>query len=269
MTTFVTFALYGPLAAMGEIAVGENRPGWPRPGRSGVLGLLAAALGIRRHQGAALAVLDGAWAMAVRDDAPGRPLTDYHTIQAPSTRRGRAFATRRDELALPRHELNTLVSRRDYRADALFTVALWPRPDGTGSADPEALAEALRRPVFAPYFGRRGCPFALPLDPQVIAADSLAEALAGRAPKAPEATLRAALGADGRTVAADVGAPGLSGVERRETRRDVPLNRDRWQFAERDVLIATLPPTTPPPTTPPPTTPPPAAPPPTTEEATP
>jgi CRISPR system Cascade subunit CasD len=241
MTAFLTFTLYGPLAAMGEIAVGENRTGWPRPARSAVLGLLAAALGLRRDQDDALAALDRAWGLAVRDDAPGRPFTDYHTIQAPSTRRGRTFATRREELALPRHELNTLISRRDYRADALYTVALWPRPEAAPAPDPQALADALRRPGFAPYFGRRGCPFALPLDPQVVEAESVAEAFAARTPKQPERDIRAHLKADGRTVAADLGTPGLPDPDRRETRRDVPLNRRRWQFAERPVLIATLP----------------------------
>lgn len=241
MTAFLTVTLYGPLAAMGEIAVGENRTGWPRPARSAVLGLLAAALGLRRDQEDAMAALDRAWGLAVRDDAPGRPFTDFHTIQVPSTRRGRTFATRRQELALPRHDLNTMISRRDYRADALYTVALWPRQDADPAPDPHALAEALRRPVFAPYFGRRGCPFALPLDPQVVDAETLAEAFAARTPKEPERKVRAHLTAEGQTIAADQDAPGLPPAERRETRRDVPLSRRRWQFAERPVLIATLP----------------------------
>ncbi|MBK5911021.1 type I-E CRISPR-associated protein Cas5/CasD [Rhodothalassium salexigens] len=242
MTAFLTLTLYGPLAAMGEIAVGENRTGWPRPARSAVLGLLAAALGLRRDQEEALAALDRSWGLAVRDDAPGRPFTDYHTIQVPSTRRGRTFATRREELALARHDLNTLVSRRDYRADALYTVALWPRQEADPTPDPHALAKALRQPVFAPYFGRRGCPFALPLDPQVVDADTLGEAFAARVPKEPERTVRAHLEAEGRTVAADQDAPGLPPPERRETRRDVPLSRRRWQFSDRPVLITTMPP---------------------------
>ena len=45
MPDFLTFALAAPLAAMGEIAVGERRGSWDRPGRSAVLGLIAAVLG--------------------------------------------------------------------------------------------------------------------------------------------------------------------------------------------------------------------------------
>ena len=37
MPEFLTFVLAAPLAAMGEIAVGERRGTWDRPGRSAVL----------------------------------------------------------------------------------------------------------------------------------------------------------------------------------------------------------------------------------------
>ena len=41
--------------------------------------------------------------------------------------------SRRDELlAVPRAELNTILSRRDYRVDALYTIALWARPGAPG-----------------------------------------------------------------------------------------------------------------------------------------
>ena len=39
MPTYLTFALVAPLGAMGELAVGERRGSWDRPGRSAVLGL--------------------------------------------------------------------------------------------------------------------------------------------------------------------------------------------------------------------------------------
>jgi CRISPR system Cascade subunit CasD len=48
MMEYLLFRLYGPLASWGEIAVGESRHTATYPGKSALLGLLAAALGIRR-----------------------------------------------------------------------------------------------------------------------------------------------------------------------------------------------------------------------------
>ena len=50
---FLVFTLYSPLGSFGEIAVGERRMSWARPGRSAVLGLVAAALGYERTEEAA------------------------------------------------------------------------------------------------------------------------------------------------------------------------------------------------------------------------
>jgi len=45
---YLVFQLYGPLASWGDIAVGETRPSALTPSRSAILGLLAAALGLKR-----------------------------------------------------------------------------------------------------------------------------------------------------------------------------------------------------------------------------
>ena len=94
--------------------------------------------------------------------APGRLLADYHTTQVPPTKGKRRFATRAEELAAP--DLNTILSRRDYRSGAWHLAALWARvaaPRWTL----EELAEAMRRPGFVPYLGRKSCPLGLPLAP--------------------------------------------------------------------------------------------------------
>ena len=104
---------------------------------------------------------------------------DYHTTQVPSSGSGRnrrQFATRRDELtAVPRPDLNTILSRRDYRLDALYTIALWERP---GAPRPLAeLAARLHEPVFTLYLGRKSCPLALPLAAQVVTEDNIQHAM--------------------------------------------------------------------------------------------
>ena len=47
-TEFLVLRLYGPLAAWGDIACGEVRPTLIHPTKSAILGLLGAALGVRR-----------------------------------------------------------------------------------------------------------------------------------------------------------------------------------------------------------------------------
>jgi CRISPR-associated protein Cas5/CasD subtype I-E len=123
---------------------GDNRPTLPFPTRSGVLGIVGAAIGIDRSEtGRLLALAKGA-RVHVRVDAPGTPLVDYHTVQG----HPEASTTRQ-----------TIQGRRTYLCDASFAVVLVP-----GVAwSCEEIAEALGRPVFAPYLGRKCCPPASPL----------------------------------------------------------------------------------------------------------
>lgn len=230
------FTLYAPMASFGEIAVGERRMGWARPGRSAVLGLLAAAMGIDRDDEAGHGELESGLHCAVRTNAPGVPFIDYHTAQAPRSRRGRSHATRRDELST-RQELNTVLSRREWRSDSCFTIALWPRAGA--SVDVELLARALRRPRYCLYVGRKSAPLGLPLNPEAIEADGFLDALDARTPTEAEAeVLQRTRSTDApATVACDLDAPGLPEEYRRERRRDRVASRRRWQFDDRQEAV--------------------------------
>lgn len=225
---YLLFRLYAPLAAWGDIAVGEVRPSFERPSRSAVLGLVAAALGIRRDREDQLRALDDAYGYAVAVQAQGVPLRDYHTVQRPPQRRGADYATRRAELsALPRDALATTLSYRDYWQDAVYFACLWSRRDNPPYTL-EHLAAALKAPHFALYLGRKSCPPALPLAPCVITAEGVAQALRGAAfpdnawlPKVD----------DWATVYSEQ-PPGGDCQQLR--RRDRSLSRRRWQFAERE-----------------------------------
>lgn len=235
MPSFLLFQLYGPLVAWGDIAVGERRPARPHPSRSGVLGLVAAALGLERGDAAGLRGLHEGYGMACRVDCAGALLVDYHTAQvAPATsvkasRMGR-FLSRKDELATGRDAVKTILSQRDYHQDALAVVCLWSRPGAPHSL--ERLAQALREPVFTPYLGRRSCPAALPFHPRLVEAEE------------PVAALRAAVVDEGRMLAGlprtsrrtylwEAGVEGAPAPQQTRTRRDVALDRRQWQFAER------------------------------------
>lgn len=230
MRTFLLFTLEAPLAGLGDVAVGERRYGAERPARSAMLGLVAAALGIERRDEAAHAALGEGYGCAVRVDRPGRLLEDYHTTQVPPARRGRRFTSRRAELRA--NDLETILSLRDYRTDARYTVALWER-----DAPPHSLAElgnALRRPTFNLYFGRKACPLGRPPAPQLIEAASLADAFDRfEDPLVP---------CGPSTVHADLDARDFLGEGLREDRevrrRDALVSRSRWQFGLRDELVA-------------------------------
>lgn len=234
MPELLLFQLYGPLASWGEPAVGEYRPSATHPGKSQIAGLLGAALGITREREDELAALAAGYGLAVRIDAEGELLRDYHTTQVPPARRGRRFATRREELAVD--DLYTILSQRDYRVEAAWTCALWLREGAPRSL--AELAEALRRPRFALYLGRKSCPPALPLNPKIIRADTLKAAFSAYAP---DTRLKPLL-VEGRRryfweepLPAGLGT-GFGAQERLWVvpRRDRPISRRRWQFATRD-----------------------------------
>ena len=174
MRELLLFTLYAPIAAMGEIAVGERRVGAALPARSALLGLIAAALGMERRHEAAHAALDRGYGLAVRIEAEGSLLQDYHTAQVPPAKHGKRWPTRRAELAEP--ALKTILSLREYRADARQTIAVWSKHDPPHSLP--AIAEALRRPRFTLYFGRKACPLGLPPAPRIVVAATLADAFA-------------------------------------------------------------------------------------------
>lgn len=169
------FQLYGPLASWGTPAVGESRPSSDHPGRSALLGLLAAALGIQRDDSAGQQALAGSVQFAVKQLSPGRMIRDFHTVQVPKRDRKARYATRKDEMAFSGDRLNTIISRREYRCDGFWRVGVTT----TNSSDwtLQELETALRQPKFTLYLGRKSCPLAAPLSPKIVQASGIQEAL--------------------------------------------------------------------------------------------
>jgi CRISPR system Cascade subunit CasD len=158
----LVFLLYAPLGAMGGVAVGERRAGFDRPGKSAILGLVAAGLGLDRSDEAGHAALADGYGLGLGEIASGQLLYDYQTTQAPPKRQYRRFTTRRAELDAD--DLGTLLSVREYRSGPAYLVVLWPcgaSPWGLGQ-----LGEALKRPHYPLYFGRKACPLACRSTPE-------------------------------------------------------------------------------------------------------
>ena len=129
--------LAAPLQSWGSDSKFETRKTDREPTKSGVVGLLAAALGLRRDDTEGLARLNGL-RFAVRADQEGSLLVDFHTAKSRDT---------------------SYVTYRHYLQDAVFLA-------GLESGDEALLREleaALRHPVCPLYLGRRSCPPTLPL----------------------------------------------------------------------------------------------------------
>lgn len=227
MRDYLIFRLYGPLAAWGDIAVGEYRPSFAHPSKSAIIGLLAAALGIRRNEDERQKELADACFFAVRVDAMGTLLRDYHTAQVPSEKKGVTRYTRYSELA--NENLNTILSTRDYRCDAAYTVAVTVRNEAKYTA--QALADKLKKPEFTLYLGRKSCPLAFPLQPQVISTATLKEAFASVTFNNEE--LPGVLTNSPYLIYWENDKESGFNQEHVITRRDAPLSCIRWQFSER------------------------------------
>lgn len=247
--TFLVFQLQAPLASWGDTAVGEYRPSYDYPGESALVGLLGAALGVRRDDEAANAALRDGYGFAVALQSAGTLLRDYHTAQVPSESdlKKRPRATRRDELNLPKEKLNTILSTRDYRQDAACLVAVQARAGAPHSL--EDLAEALRKPRFVLYLGRKSCPPATPLHPLLSADDNALAAMESyRAALRSERTRHAdrwgnAPLEDEREIVRLIWGDGIeSGTTAHLStrRKDRLLRRRAWQFTDRTEHVALL-----------------------------
>lgn len=182
--SFLVFALEGPMAAFGKIAVGEQRGLWDAPSKSGVLGLVAGCLGLTRDQEEPLLELDSSLGFAVRVDRAGFVMRDFHTAQTPSEasrnarrKKGLLLETRRDDLACenPKDELKTVISDRSYRLEPRFTIALWNKTEAPFAL--EKIKAALRTPAYIPFLGRKSCPLGAPMAPCLLESETLSQAL--------------------------------------------------------------------------------------------
>ncbi|MFI1884409.1 type I-E CRISPR-associated protein Cas5/CasD [Streptomyces jumonjinensis] len=145
--------LAGPLQSWGErSAFTTVRDTAPFPTRSGIVGMFAAAEGIGRGDGGLDRYDD--LSLTVRVDRPGDRLVDYHTVGGGQPK-ARTAATSGGS-----NKGAAVITRRHYLSDAVFVVAV-TAPDETVTR----LADALTRPHWAPYLGRRSC---VPDEPFVL-----------------------------------------------------------------------------------------------------
>ncbi len=143
MTTLLLRCI-GPLQSWGTQSHFDVRETGREPSKSGIIGMLCAAIGRPRSESVAdLAGLH----MAVRVDQEGRLLRDYHTAGIDGYFRASGAKEKK----------NVIVSTRYYLADAAFLVAL--------EGDKKLLRHVhtkLRNPHWLLCLGRKACVPGLP-----------------------------------------------------------------------------------------------------------
>ncbi len=204
--------LAAPMQSWGMDAKFETRLTMREPTKSGVTGMLAAALGCRRDQ---LPEPLRRLRMAVRVDQEGRLLEDFHAVHGIAADDLGRIARNADGAPKPAKNRD-FITYRQYLCDAVFLVALECEDD----AYLHELADALRHPAFPLFLGRRSCPPTLPLVLGVMEAD--AEDLLSRYPwQASERYQRSH-----RQAALRLIADARPGAAARPSRRDVPVSFD-------------------------------------------
>jgi len=134
--------LAGPMQSWGTTSRFDQRDTGKEPSKSGVIGLLAAAMGIDRNNWGDLEPLTRLF-MGVRHDRPGVPKRDYQT----------AGCARTDTIirADGTQSKDGVVSERHYLADAVFLVGL----EGEDCSLLEKAHFALRNPAWSLALGRK------------------------------------------------------------------------------------------------------------------
>jgi CRISPR system Cascade subunit CasD len=157
MSTFC-FRLCGPMQSWGTQSRFLVRETGLEPSKSGVVGLICAAMGNSRGDREAIAKV-AALKMAVRADRPGIMRMDYHTVGGTRSDADGYGVIRADASGV-----GPVVSRRYYLADAEFLVGI----EGARAAL-EGIAAALGAPRWQIFLGRKSF---VPSAPLILPADA-------------------------------------------------------------------------------------------------
>lgn len=170
--------LQGPLQSWGTTSRFDERDTQLEPSKSGVLGLICAALGRDRSE-----PLDdlASLRMGVRVDREGVPMRDYQTATGVVNAEGKVKLDR------------TVISPRYYLSDAVFLVGL----EGNDISLLERIQAALRAPVWPLALGRKSfvpsMPVAMPDGVQPMDLPTALQSWPSLVPWASGSTLRLAL----------------------------------------------------------------------------
>lgn len=174
MTNTLFLRLESPLQSWGENSQWSERRTAPEPTKSGIIGLLACALGW--NDDARIAGLSRSLKLGVRCDIPGTPspLVDYHTVGGGYKTPQLINAEGKPKVSSGKPHIEQ--TWRYYLCNASFLAAIQIRDDENGSLI-DRLADAIQNPVWPLYLGRKSCPPARPIYDGIGNYPSLQDAL--------------------------------------------------------------------------------------------
>ncbi len=151
---YLTLLLDAPMQSWGYQSKFDRRTSFSQPTRSGIFGMLCAAMGIDRNDTASLADLANLKLTVYTFHLEGR-LTDFHTV-------GGGWDKKRDKRHIvPKADGSggdTVVTYREYLQQGKFGVLL----QGP-CAQLEKIAAALENPCWGVWLGRKACIPAAPI----------------------------------------------------------------------------------------------------------
>ena len=159
--TILLLRFEGPIQSWGTRSRWDVRDSGSEPTKSGVIGLIGCALGLRRND-RELERFDQDLLFGVRVENPGVLSTDFHTVTGYHRTAAGEFkhgdGTSKSFEKAQEHDENTIVSTREYLHDAAFLVALALKPEHAADAGLLGeLAKSLQNSKWPLYLGRKCC----------------------------------------------------------------------------------------------------------------
>lgn len=164
MPKFLVLQLRGVLQSWGTHTYEDFRPSSIFPTRSAIIGLLGACMGIEREDIESREKLQNRLNIDVVSVNPHkvRKIEDFHTVLDARKVDGK-----------PRKD--AIISRREYLCDAYFLLFISVNEDDQFSLS--VIEDAVQKPVFTPFLGRKSCPITEPLFKTYVETDSLVSAI--------------------------------------------------------------------------------------------
>lgn len=240
MSVFLVVRLTAALSSMGDVA-GHSRRGAERwPGKSAVLGMLGAALGVDRADSNGQAALAKHYGVSVLVRKPGSLMMDFHTSQTIPSAAARNPLSRKEALerASVAGKINTTITHREYREDVIMDVAIEAYADARWSLP--HIQSALMRPYYVLYFGRKACPLTAPLAPRIVEASDPIEGMRYYHADPATPSLQHHSGVEHFAVCELGSLTEIPSDAMQRTRWDSAGDRLRWQFENRTVVVVTL-----------------------------
>ena len=153
-TLLLRFA--APLQSWGDESKYDIRGTRNEPTKSGIIGMIAAAMGLRRDSDE-IVEMSAKLRVGIRVDQPGTVLRDFHTALSPAYGSGGNLRYEKNGKLIMKED--PFVTKRYYLCDARFLVGIECKEDEYI----QTVAEALSAPVFSLFLGRRSCPPSLPI----------------------------------------------------------------------------------------------------------